>query len=329
MRAAYIEELGPPEVIRLGDLPAPVPGAGEVLVDVLATAVDPVDALVRSGVFRTPLPFPFVLGRDLVGTVAEPAAGFAAGEAVWCNSLGHGGRQGAAAERVAVAADRLYRLPDGVPPLEAVAVLHPAATAYLALFNHGELLPGETVLVAGAGGNVGSALVALAARAGARVLATASPRDHAYVRALGAAEVVDYREPAARLAELAPDGIDLHVDTSGRHDLETAVGLLAHRGRVLLLAGPGARPVLPVGPLYMKDASVRGFAISRATVAELAEAAAALNDMLAGGRLRPRALEVLPLEAVAEVHRRMEAGELRGRRVVLRVAGVPGADGGR
>jgi NADPH:quinone reductase-like Zn-dependent oxidoreductase len=270
-----------------------------------------------------------VIGRDLVGTVASSGSGFAAGETVWCNSLGHGGRQGAAAERAAVAADRLYRLPDGVPPLEAVAVLHPAATAYLALFNHGELLPGETVLVAGAGGNVGSALVALAARAGARVLATASPRDHAHVRALGAAEVVDYREPAARLAELAPDGVDLHIDTSGRHDLEAAVGLLAHRGRVLLLAGPEARPVLPVGPLYMKDASVRGFAISRATVAELAEAAAALNDMLARGSLRPRALEVLPLEAAAEAHRRMEAGELRGRRVVLRVAGAPGADVGR
>ncbi|MDQ0810387.1 NADPH:quinone reductase-like Zn-dependent oxidoreductase [Streptomyces sp. B3I7] len=330
MRAAYIEQLGPPEVIRLGELPTPVPGAGEVLVDVVASAVDPVDTLVRSGVFRTPLTFPFVVGRDLVGTVVEAAGGFAAGETVWCNSLGHGGRQGAAAERVVVAANRLYRLPDGVPPLEAVAVLHPAATAYLALFNHGELLPGETVLVAGAAGNVGSALVALAARAGARVLATASPRDHEHVRALGAAEVVDYREPVERLAELAPGGVDLHVDTSGRHDLDAAVGLLAHRGRIVLLAGPGARPALPVGPLYMKDGSVRGFAISRATVAELAEAAAALNDVLARGLLRPRALEVLPLDAAAEAHRRLEAGELRGRRVVLRVAaGTPGADEGQ
>ncbi|WP_051707601.1 MULTISPECIES: NADPH:quinone reductase [unclassified Streptomyces] len=327
MRAAYIEQLGSPEVIRTGELPAPVPGADEVLVDVVACAVDPVDTLVRSGVFRTPLTFPFVVGRDLVGTVVEAAGGFAVGERVWCNSLGHGGRQGAAAERVVVATNRLYRLPPGVPPLEAVAVLHPAATAYLALFNHGELLPGETVLVAGAAGNVGSALVALAARAGARVVATASPRDHDHVRALGADEVVDYREPAGRLAELAPDGVDLHIDTSGRHDLDAAVALLAHRGRIVLLAGPGARPVLPVGPLYMKDASVRGFAISRATVAELAEAAAALNDALARGLLRPRALEVLPLDAAAEAHRRLEAGELHGRRVVLRVRDAAEAEG--
>lgn len=317
MRAAYIEQLGSPDVIRFGVLPAPVPGPGEVLVDVRATAVDPVDGFVRSGRFRTPLQFPFVIGRDLVGTVASAAEGFAAGEAVWCNSLGHDGRQGAAAEQAAVPADRLYRLPAGVPAEEAVAVLHPGATAYLALFTHGGLRAGETVLVGGAAGNVGSALVTLAARADARVIATASPRDHEHVRALGAAEVVDYRDPGDRLAALAPRGVDLHIDTSGRHDLRTAVALLAHRGRIVLLAGTAAEPVLPVGPLYMKDGSLRGFVISHATVAELAAAAECVNEHLAAGLLRPRAVEVLPLSSAAEAHRRMERGELHGRRLVL------------
>ncbi|MFK4145490.1 NADPH:quinone reductase [Streptomyces sp. NPDC004065] len=320
MRAAYVERLGPPDLIRFGELPDPEPGPGEVLVDVVATAVDPVDAYVRSGVFRTPLPFPFVIGRDLVGTVASAAAGFAAGETVWCNSLGHDGRQGAAAERAAVPAERLYRLPASVRPEEAVAVFHPAATAWLALFTHGGLRPGETVLVGGAGGNVGGALVEFAARAGARVLATAAPRDHAHVRSLGAAEVVDYRagDPARRWASLAPDGVDVHVDTSGHHDLRTAVALLARRGRVVLMCGPHEEPVLPVGPLYMKDGSLRGFVISHATVAELAEAAAAVNGLLERGGLRPRAVEYHPLSAAAEVHGRMERGELHGRRVVLR-----------
>ncbi|MFL4951512.1 NADPH:quinone reductase [Streptomyces sp. MMS24-I31] len=320
MRAAYIERLGPPDVIRWGELPDPEPGPGEVLVDVLATAVDPVDAFVRSGVFRTPLSFPFVIGRDLVGTVASAASGFAVGETVWCNSLGHGGRQGAAAERAAVPAGRLYRLPPGVRPEEAVAVFHPAATAHLALFTHGGLRPGGTVLVGGAAGNVGGALVELAARAGARVLATAAPRDHAHVRSLGAAEVVDYRAAglAERLASLAPGGVDVHIDTSGSNDLRTAVALLAQRGRVVLMSGARDEPTLPVGPLYMKDGSVRGFAISHATTAELAGAAAAVNELLAAGGLRPRAVEYHPLSAAAAAHRRMEAGELRGRRVVLR-----------
>ncbi|MFF8593595.1 NADPH:quinone reductase [Streptomyces sp. NPDC015220] len=320
MRAAYIEQLGPPDLIRWGELPAPVPGPGEVLVDVLATAVDPVDAFVRSGVFRTPLTFPFVIGRDLVGTVAAPGAGFAVGETVWCDSLGHDGRQGAAAERAAVPADRLYRLPPGVPPEDAVAVLHPAATAHLALFAHGGLRPGETVLVGGAAGNVGSALVEFAVRAGARVLATAAPHDHAHVRALGAAEVVDYRASglAGRLAALAPAGVDVHVDTSGHNDLRTAVALLAHRGRIVLMSGARDEPVLPAGPLYMKDGSVRGFAISHATVAELAGAADAVNEALAAGGLRPRAVEHRAMSEAAEIHRRMERGELHGRRVVLR-----------
>ncbi|MBC2865153.1 NADPH:quinone reductase [Streptomyces mexicanus] len=320
MRAAYVEKLGPPDLIRWGELPPPEPGPGEVLVNVLATTVNPVDTFVRSGVYRTPLPFPFVVGRDLVGTVAAAGSGFAAGETVWCNSLGHDGRQGAAAEQVAVPAERLYRLPAGARPEEAVAVFHPAATAHLALFTHGDLRPGQTVLVGGAGGNVGSALVELAACAGARVLATASPRDHAYVRSLGAAEVVDYHadDLARRLAALAPEGVDLHVDTSGHNDLRTAVALLAHRGRIVLLAGVRDEPVLPAGPLYMKDGSLRGFVISHATVAELAEAAAGINERLAAGGLRPRAVEYRPMSDMAHSHRCMERGELHGRRLVLR-----------
>jgi NADPH:quinone reductase-like Zn-dependent oxidoreductase len=97
-----------------------------------AIAVDPVDAFVRSGAYATPTPFPFVVGRDVVGTVAETgpgAVGFRVGDRVWCNSLGHGGRQGACAEYSVVPVDRLYHLPDGVDPVTAVAALHPAATA--------------------------------------------------------------------------------------------------------------------------------------------------------------------------------------------------------
>ncbi|MEU9443879.1 NADPH:quinone reductase [Streptomyces sp. NPDC048304] len=340
MRAAYIEELGSPDVIRYGEIAPPRPGPTDVLVDVLATAVNPVDTFVRSGLFRTHVDFPFVVGRDLVGTVAETGpgvTGFRAGDRVWCNSLGHGGRQGAAAEQAVVAADRLYRLPEGVDPCAAVAVFHPAATAYLdpcaavavfhpaataylALFVHGRLHVGETVLVAGAAGNVGSALVTMAVRAGARVLATAAARDARYCAELGAAEVFDYRDPdlTEKIRAAAPSGLDLYLDTAGVNDLETWVGLLALRGRVVLLAGPRTRPVLPAGALHTNDRSVVGFVISHATPGELAEAAAYINDLPGRGVLRPRTIEVFPLSAAADVHARMEKGELHGRRAVLR-----------
>lgn len=322
MRAAYIERPGPATDIRHGDLPAPRPGPTDVLVDVVATTVNNVDTFVRSGAFATPLPLPFVVGRDLVGRVAEVgpgAPGFAAGDMVWCNSLGYDGRQGSAAEQAVVPADRLYQLPDGVDPAVAVTMLHPVATAHLALFVHGRLRPGETVVVAGGAGNVGAALVTLAATAGARVVATTSARDTDYCRSLGASAVLDYRDPdlTARLRAACPDGVDLHLDTSGRNELEPVVDLLALRGRIVLLAGARARPVLPVGSLYMNDRSVIGFVISHATTAELAEAAGAVNRVLAAGRLGPREIVPMPLSRLAEAHRMIEQGQLHGRRVVV------------
>ena len=323
MRAAYVTELGPVEAVTVGELPVPAPGPTDVLVRVELAAVDPVDLLVRSGAYPTPTPFPFVLGRDLVGTVAlagPGAAGFAPVDRVWCNSLGHGGRQGACAEYAVVAAERLYHLPAAADPVASVALLHPAATAWLALFRHGGLRPTETVAVGGGAGNVGVALTRLASLAGARVLVTARPADAAWCRSAGAAEVIDYRDPdpAGRLRALAPGGVDLYADTSGHLDLPATVDLLADRGRIVLLAGRGQQHTLPVGPLYTHDRRILGFAISNASAGELAGAAAALNRLLAAGALPVRDHGVWPLERAGEAHRAVEGG-VRGR-IVLRVA---------
>jgi NADPH:quinone reductase-like Zn-dependent oxidoreductase len=273
MRAAFVTELGPAELIRVGELP--VPGLG------------PTDVL--------------VVGRDLVGTVAAAgagAAGFAPRERVWCNSLGHGGRQGSFAEYAVVPAERLYRAPAAVDPVTTVAVLHPGATAYLAVFRHGGLRPGETVYVGGAAGNVGTAVTSLPRTGGARVLAGARSDDARWCRSAGAAEVVDYRHPdlPERLRALAPTGIDLYIDTSGHLDLPAVVDLLADRGRIVLLAGGGQRLTLPVGPLYTHDRRILGFVISRAGVEELAEAAAVLNGHLAAGVLPVRVRDTWPLD---------------------------------
>ena len=324
MRAAYIERLGAPEEIRYGHLPTPVPGPTDVLVRVEATTVNAVDTFLRSGVYRTPVPFPFVVGRDLVGTVEQAGPGVTdlrPGDRVWCNSLGHEGRQGAAAEYAVAAQDRVYRLPQDVDPLEAVALGHPAATAYLGLFTHGGLTAGQDVLVLGAGGNVGGAMVAMAAEAGARVIAVASAADAEYCLELGAAHALDYRaeDLYPRIARLCPQGVDLHLDCSGRNDLEAAARSLAWRGRIVLLAGVATTPMLPAGTLYMKDGSIRGFAISQATTGELADAARCINRLTAAGRLRPRALRRMALSEAAKAHRAVEEGGQHGHRYVLTV----------
>lgn len=331
MQAAYLEQTGGPERIEVGRLPVPEPGPTDVLVRVAAAAVNPVDGLVRSGAYRTPITYPFVIGRDLVGTVARatPATGFAPDQPVWCASLGHGGRQGSAAEYAVVAADRLYRLPPGVTDLHtAVATLHPAMTAWLALHRRGRLTAGETVYVGGGAGSVGSALVWFAARAGARVIASARDSDAAWCTERGAEAVLDYRDPARydALRELVPDGVDVWIETSGHHDLPATVPLLAQGGRIVLLSGlttHAADAELPVGALYVRDASVVGFAISNASVADLAAAAPAVNHLLAAGPPVVRIGTVLPLSAATRAHRILEGAEpAPGRgRIVL----VPGS----
>lgn len=324
MLAAYIEETGPPENIRIGELPAPGIGPTDVLVDVAATTVNRADALIRSGAYPTPMPFPFVVGRDLVGTVAavgDGVADFAIGDRVWCNSLGHAGRQGPTAEQAAVPVDRLYHLPSAASFDDAVAVLHPAATAYLALFRHGRVRPGETVLVVGAAGNVGSAVTVMALEAGARVLAVARSEDAGYCRDLGASEVIDYRDSAAadQVRAAAPGGVDLILETSGVNDLATAVELLAFGGRIIVLAGVRSQAVLPAGRLFLKHASVAGFTITGATAAELAEAAASINRLLARGLLRPRSVTKVPIGAVADAQRRIEEDGLHGTRFAVQI----------
>lgn len=328
MFAAYIDRLGPPDAISYGELARPRPGHTDVLVDVESTAVNHVDTFVRSGAWRTPTEFPFVIGRDLVGTVAEVGPGvssFRPGDRVWSLSMGHAGRQGAAAESVVVPLERLYHLPPGADGSHAVALAHPAATAHLALFTHGRTRPGETVVVVGAAGNVGGAAVALAVSAGARVVAVASAGDADYCKGLGAATVIDSAPPGLheRLAEVCADGVDVYVDAAGRNEVGLALETLARRGRLVLLAGMATHAVLPVGSLYLRDRSAIGFAISQAGVDELAEAARNVGSLIAAGRLAPRGIEHLPLSRAAEAHRRLEAGEGRGKRFVLRVRSAP------
>lgn len=317
MKAAYITEYGPAEAIRVGELPVPAIGSTDVLVRVDALAVNHVDTFVRSGAYRTNTPFPFIIGRDLAGTVVATGPGvgdFRAGDRVWSNSLGHDGRQGSFAEWVSVPVERLYRLPDGVSMSESVAVFHTAATAYLGLFREGRLRTGETIVVTGAAGGVGSAVVQIAAAAGARVVATASERDAEYCRGLGADVVIDYRTPdlTAALAEAAPEGVDLFWDNAGANDVEGVLPVLAHGARIIVMSGLDSRPTVPIGRLYTRDISIHGFAISNASVSDLDTAAALINRLLAAGRLRTRIGATLPLADAAQAHR-LQAAQGAGR----------------
>jgi NADPH:quinone reductase-like Zn-dependent oxidoreductase len=223
------------------------------------------------------------------------------------------------ADRIQVPAERLYHLPAGIDPVQAVVVAHTAGTACLGLFRDARLRPGDTVIVGGGAGGVGSAVVQLAAASGAHVIATAAEADAEWCRASGARQVLDYRDPdlLARLGDAVPHGADVYWDTSGYQDLTAIAGLLAIGARVIVTAAPDPATILPARRYYTHDVSVRCFAISNAAAGDLAIMARIISSRLSDGTLRPRIGARMPLTATAQAHRRQEAGHANGRIIVL------------
>ncbi len=328
MKAAYINEPGPPESIIVGELPTPKPTGSQVLVTVVATAVNPIDTYVRSGAVTMPLPKPFVVGCDLAGVVeamGPEAKRFKAGDRVWGSCQGILGRQGTFAEYAAVDENFLYAIPYGVSDETAAACALVSLTAHLGLERDADLKAGETLFVNGGTGGVGSMVVQMAKAIGARVVTTAGSEDKlAAARELGADLAINYKtdDVPARVKEFAPDGINVWWETLREPDFDRTVSLLATRGRMIIMAGRDARPPFPVGPFYVKGCRLYGFAMFNATTEELRTGADAINRFLAEGKLKARIDRVLPLAETATAHRLQEestvgkSGALAGKIVV-------------
>jgi NADPH2:quinone reductase len=329
MKAAYIERTGPPEVIQYGDLPPPELGGSQVLVKVKAVAVNPIDTYIRSGAVAMNLPFPFIIGADLAGVVERcgpQASRFKPGTRVWGSNQGLLGRQGTFAEYAAVDESWLYPIPDNVNEEQAAAVALVGITAHLGLVQHARLKAGETLFVNGGSGGVGSTVVQMAKAIGARVITTAGTHEKmSLCLSLGADLAINYKsdDVDARIKEFAPDGVNVWWETLREPSFERTVPLLARRGRMIIMAGREARPVFPVGPFYVKDCSLYGFAMFNASADEQRAAAEDINRWLAEGKLKPRIDRVLPLAEAAAAHRLQEEntigkqGTLAGK-IVLR-----------
>ena len=325
MRAAFISRTGPPDVIRVGDVPDPVPGPRQVLVRVRACAVNPIDTSIRAGSVAMPLQFPFVVGCDLAGevvAVGDEVDELAPGTRVWGSNQGVLGRQGTFAELAAVDARWLYPTPAGVSDRDAAAAALVSITAHLGLVDTVAIAPRETIFVNGGSGGVGSAVVQMAKVLGARVIATAgTPERRARVAALGADVVLDYGRDdlQAAVLEAAPSGVHVYWETQREPRFDQAVELLAEGGRMVIMAGRDARPAFPVGPFYVKGCKLFGFVMFKADSRRQAAAAVDINRWLAAGRLRVPIDRVLPLERTAEAHRLQEESTV----------GLSGALGGK
>lgn len=283
MNALVANDYGPPEQLAVARVPRPAPGPGQVMLEVKAASVNPADVLLVTGKYheRRPLRFPFVPGRDLAGTVAALGEGvtrFAVGDAVF-GSLETDG--GAFAEYAVTGAQsaQLARRPEELDPARAAALSTVGLTA-LGMLGAAGLQPGETVLVIGGSGGVGSVLVQLLSRRGAHVVATARPEHYGLVRELGAAEIID-RERQDVVEEVLrrhPRGVAALFDAAGLGAGATAMArAVRDEGAV-------------VSVLRLPDAAAFGRGLTaiadvwpgRAEPGQLSE----LGSMVAGGSLR-------------------------------------------
>jgi NADPH:quinone reductase len=315
LRAAYIEQIGPPENIVYGELPKPKPEAGQVLVKVGAVAVNPIDTYVRAGLVPFDLPMPFVVGCDVAGVVeavGPDVTRYQPGDRVWGSNQGLFGRQGTFAEYVAVDECWLYPTPEEVSDQDAAAAALVSITAHLGLFREAQLRAGETVFVGGGSGGVGSSVIQMARTVGARVFATAGSKEKVQMcRQLGANAAVNYKtdDLDAALDKFGP--IDVWFETRREQEFDRTVAHLAMRGRVIVMAGRDAKPKFPIGSFYTKDAKLLGFAMFNAPADEQRKSGAEINRWLAKGRLKPRIGQMMKLSEAAAAHQLQEDNTLR------------------
>jgi NADPH2:quinone reductase len=253
-------ELGPPERLTEVELPDPLAGSGEVLVEVHAAGVNFPDALIVAGTYQTRYEPPFAPGSEVAGVVRAVGDGVtnvAVGDRVmaFCGVGGY-------AELVAVPAERVHRIPDTLSMPVAACLPVAYGTVYHGLVDRARIGSGETLLVLGAAGGVGVAAVELGVALGARVIAAASSAEKlALCRRRGAAETLDYQaeDLASRLRELCPDGVDVVCDPVGGAAAETAVRQLAWAGRFLTIGyAAGEIPKIALNRLLLKEADAMG-----------------------------------------------------------------------
>ncbi len=328
MKAAYIEETGPPSVIQYGDLPLPEIEGAQVLLRAGAVAVNPVDTYIRNGANYWELPMPFIVGADVAGVVeavGPDVTRFKIGDRAWATNQGLVGRQGTFAEFSAIDESWLYHSPANTSDEELAACALVGVTAHLGLFREARLGAGDLVAVQGGAGGVGSMVIQMAKAVGARVLATAGSDDKVQqCLELGADAAVNYKtqDVAQALADFAPAGVNIFWETQREPDFDAIVSYMADRGHIVLMAGREARPEFPVGPFYVKQCSLHGFVMFKATPDELRASASDINTWLQDGRLKAQIGQVMPLSDAAKAHQIQEdntlqkAGNLAGKIVL-------------
>lgn len=315
MKAMIIREFGGPERFEAAEMPRPSPGLKQVLVRVKAASVNPVDYKIRRSGSWAGIALPAILGYDTAGIVEEVGAAVThlrPGDEVFYS--GHIlGRQGSYAEYHVEDADIVARKPAALSFIEAASLPLAAMTAYDSVIRFFGTKPGDTVLVHAGAGGVGAFGVQLAKAAGARVLTTGRKENEALIKSLGADEVIDYRhvkfeDEVLRLT--GGQGADAAFDTVGGDTITRSIGCVRPYGKLATVVSING----PVGGMQIRNQTLYFGFLERT-----AEKIQTLATLAARGQVRPLIDSVMPLEQVAEAHRKIEAGGMRGK-IVLTVS---------
>jgi NADPH:quinone reductase len=303
MKAIRVHQFGGPEVMQLKNVPEPNPGPTQVLIHVRAVGVNPIETYLRSG--RNPkLPLPYTPGTDAAGEVA--AVGVAVrdlkpGARVYTS----GSVTGTYSSITVCEAADVHPLPEKTSFAEGAALNIPFATAYRALFQRARAVPGETVLIHGASGGVGSAALQLARAAGLRAIGTAgSDKGEELARSLGAAHVLNHHRPdyLADLMRLTENrGVDVILEMLANVNLGKDLPVLAKYGRVIVIGSRG-KVEIDARDAMMREADIRAMYLFNASASEKTAIHAALRAGLENGTLKPVINLELPLAQAARAH---------------------------
>ncbi|MGH3659823.1 MAG: NAD(P)H-quinone oxidoreductase, partial [Micromonosporaceae bacterium] len=315
MHAVTISEPGGPDVLAFSEVPDPVPQPGEVLLDVVATAVNRADLLQRQGFYTPPpgaSPYPGLECSGRIVALGPDVDGWRVGDQV-CALLVGGGY----ATRVAVPAGQLLPVPAGVSVADAAALPEVACTVWSNVYGIGQLRSGDVLLVHGASSGIGTFAVQLAKATGATVCGTARSGKHDVLRRLGADVLVDYTtEDFVTAVKQATDGRGANVvlDIIGAKYLSRNIDVLAQGGRIVTIGLQGGRKAeLDMAALMAKGGSVTGTLLRPRPVADKASIVRAVRDhvwpLIESGKLRPVIDRRLPVTEAAEAHRIVESSD--------------------
>ena len=304
MKAVFIQRHGGPEELRYGDLPDPVARPGEVVVDIHAASINGADWKVRIGESYPQTQFPYVLGRDfsgIVSAVGEGVADLAVGDPVF--AVCDVGQEGAYAEKIAIKAAIVAKKPSSISHMDAAAIALAGLTALVSVEDTLKLRAGETILVQGGAGGVASVAIQLAKHIGARVITTASAANHAYLRSIGADEIVDYN--AQDFAKVV-SGCDAVFDTVGGDVTQRSFAVLKPGGRAAFIASGAQAPKPARGDVQSLRPAVNR---DRPHLDRLVE-------LIGKGAVRIPEITRFPLSEAAAAHRVSQARHFRGKLVL-------------